>query len=136
MAAALCALLTLTQLCLTGPAMAPSGLSWLMAPWLAVAGLGMGMIIGPLAPIVLSNVDIRHAGAASGVLSSVQQMGLAAGAAGVSSVFFAALGGGRPVDYGRAFSLSLGVEIMLLLAACAISFLLPKRGSFTGPAGH
>jgi hypothetical protein len=96
----------------------------------------MGMVIGPLGPIVLSNVDIRHAGSASGVLTSVQQMGLAAGAAGVSTVFFASLGAGRPADYAHAFARSLSVEMLLLLSACAVSLLLPKRGNFTGPEGQ
>jgi MFS family permease len=135
MAAGLGAVLLVAQLCLTGGA-APPAFSWILAPWLALAGLGMGMVIGPLSPIVLSNVDVRHAGSAAGVLSSVQQMGLAAGAAGVSTVFFASLRGAGPASYGAAFTHSLAVEILLLLGACAVSFLLPKRGSFTGPAGH
>ena len=136
MAAGLGALLVVVHICLTGTSAPPVLLSWLLAPWLAVAGLGMGMVIGPLGPIVLSNVDVRHAGSASGVLSSVQQMGLAAGAAGVSSVFFATLSGAGPASYGHAFVRALTVDIMLLLSACAITFLLPKRGAFTGPAGH
>ena len=136
MAAGLGALLVLTQLVLAGAHGPPAGLSWLMAPCLAMAGLGMGMIIGPLGPIVLSNVDVRHAGSASGVLSSVQQLGLASGAAGVSSLFFAALGLQHPGRYAHAFSLSLGVEILLLLGACSVSFLVPRRGAFTGPLGH
>jgi MFS family permease len=136
MAAGLSAVLCVAEFWLTGRGAPPAALSWILAPWLAVVGLGMGMVIGPLGPIVLSNVDIRHAGSASGVLSSVQQMGLAAGAAGVSTVFFASLGAARPADYGQAFVRSLGVEILLLLGACAVSYLLPKRGSFTGPAAH
>ena len=136
MAAGLCAMLVVVQLRLTGPAAPPAALSWILAPWLAMTGLGMGMIIGPLAPVVLSKVDVRYAGSASGVLSSVQQLGMAAGAAGVSTVFFASLGAGSSADYGHAFSRALAVDIILLLAACAASFLLPKRGSFTGPVGH
>jgi len=135
MAAGLGAMLIVVLLNLTG-ATAPAAFSWIMAPWLAMTGLGMGMTIGPLGPIVLSNVDVRYAGSASGVLSSVQQMGLAAGAAGVSTVFFARLGAGHPADYGHAFGRALMVDMVLLLGACAVSFLLPKRGAFTGPAGH
>ncbi len=136
MAAGLGVVLLVVHLSLMGLGAPPAGLSWLLAPGLALAGLGMGMVIGPLGPIVLSNVDIRHAGSASGVLSSVQQMGLAAGAAGVSSVFFASLMGTGPASYAHAFARALMVDITLLLGACAISFLLPKRGSFTGPLGH
>ncbi len=136
MAAGLGAMLVVVQLCLTGAAAPPAGLSWILAPWLALTGLGMGMIIGPLGPIVLSNVEIRTAGSASGVLSSVQQMGLAAGAAGVSTVFFASLGAAGVAGYAHAFTRSLTVETLLLLGACAVSFLLPKRGAFTAPVGH
>jgi MFS family permease len=136
MAAGLCAILVAVLLCLTGNAAAPAALSWILAPWLAMTGLGMGMVIGPLAPIVLSNVELRYAGSAAGVLSSVQQMGMAAGAACVSTVFFARLGAARPADYGHAFARALAVDIVLLLAACATSLLLPKRGSFTGPVAH
>ena len=136
MAAGLGAVLVVVYVCLTGTNAPPDALSWFLAPWLALAGLGMGMVIGPLGPIVLSNVDIRHAGSASGVLSSVQQMGLAAGAAGVSSVFFATLAGPGAASYGHAFMRALTVDIVLLLVACAITFLLPKRGSFTAPMGH
>jgi MFS family permease len=136
MAAGLGATLIVVLLCLAGTAPPPAALSWIMAPWLAMTGLGMGMTIGPLGPIVLSNVDVRYAGSASGMLSSVQQMGLAAGAAGVSTVFFASLGAGHPADYGHAFARALMVDIVLLLSACGVSFMLPKRGAFTGPQGQ
>ena len=113
-----------------------TGLPGLLLPCVAVAGAGMGMVIGPMASIVLSNVDVRHAGAASGVLSSVQQFGLAAGVAGVGSVFFAVLGSAQPhvAGFSRAFLAALACDIAFLLITSAISFLLPRQGRFRAPA--
>ncbi len=115
------------------------GLPWLLLPCVAVTGAGMGMVIGPMASIVLSNVDVRHAGAASGVLSSVQQFGQAAGVAGVGSVFFAALGGAKhhAAGFAHAFELALGCDIAFLLVVLGVSFALPAHGRFraAGP-GH
>jgi EmrB/QacA subfamily drug resistance transporter len=46
-----------------------------LAP-LTVAGLGMGCIFAPLITVAMRNIDPRMAGAASGVLNTVRQVGL------------------------------------------------------------
>ncbi|MEU5579719.1 MFS transporter [Streptomyces huasconensis] len=61
---------------------------WQMALPLAVMGLGMGLIVAPLTDAVLSEVPREHAGSASGLINTVQQMGTALGLGLVSVVFF------------------------------------------------
>jgi MFS family permease len=61
--------------------------SWLVfvAP-LVVAGLGMGCIFAPMVTVALRNIDPRMAGAASGVLNTVRQVGLVIGTAAVGAL--------------------------------------------------
>jgi predicted MFS family arabinose efflux permease len=76
-------------------ATAGAGVGWLV-PGLLVDGLGMGMVLAPLAVTVLARVTPQHAGSAAGVLSTVQQVGNALGVALLGIVFYGALGGGVP----------------------------------------
>ncbi|MGW7378765.1 MFS transporter [Streptomyces sp. NPDC054794] len=62
--------------------------SWQMALPLVVMGAGMGLIVAPLTDAVLSEVPREHAGSASGLINTVQQMGNALGLGLVSVVFF------------------------------------------------
>src|SRR6516225_6221490 len=61
--------------------------SWLVfvAP-LIVAGLGMGCIFAPMVTVGMRNVEPRMAGAASGVLNTVRQVGLVIGTATVGAL--------------------------------------------------
>ena len=54
---------------------------WAMAPSLALVGLGMGLAMAPFFDIVLAGVEDHESGSASGVLTSVQQLGGAFGIA-------------------------------------------------------
>jgi hypothetical protein len=65
--------------------------SWQLAPSLLMGGLGMGMVMAPLFAVVLSGVDIKHAGSASGILNAVQQVGGAIGVALIGVIFFGQL---------------------------------------------
>jgi EmrB/QacA subfamily drug resistance transporter len=56
-----------------------------MAP-LVVAGLGMGCIFAPLVTVAMRNIEPRMAGAASGVLNTVRQVGLVIGTAAVGAL--------------------------------------------------
>jgi EmrB/QacA subfamily drug resistance transporter len=53
---------------------------------LAVAGLGMGCIFAPMTTVALRNVDPRMAGAASGVLNTIRQVGQVIGVAAVGAL--------------------------------------------------
>jgi len=66
--------------------------SWQLLPALLVCGLGLGSVIAPLVNVVLAGIRGQDAGAASGVLSTVQQVGGAVGVALIGVVFFGLLG--------------------------------------------
>ena len=61
--------------------------SWpvFLAP-LIVAGIGMGCTFAPLITTAMRNIDPRMAGAASGVLNTVRQVGLVIGTAAVGAL--------------------------------------------------
>ncbi|WP_406207826.1 DHA2 family efflux MFS transporter permease subunit [Kitasatospora sp. NBC_01560] len=61
---------------------------WQMALPLAVMGAGTGLIIAPLTGSVLSQVPFQHAGSASGLINTTNQLGLALGLALSSVTFF------------------------------------------------
>ncbi len=56
-----------------------------LAP-LIVAGFGMGCIFAPLITVAMRNIEPRLAGAASGVLNTVRQVGLVIGTAAVGAL--------------------------------------------------
>ncbi|MGH3096625.1 MAG: MFS transporter [Streptosporangiales bacterium] len=68
--------------------------SWWLVPGLLVAGLGMGFALVPVADVVLGDVSRGDEGTASGVLSTMQQVGNAIGVAVVGVIFFGALSNG------------------------------------------
>ncbi|WP_205856172.1 MFS transporter, partial [Phytoactinopolyspora endophytica] len=49
--------------------------SWQMVSPLIVAGVGFGLVVAPMIDLVLTDVPVRDAGSASGLLSTVQQLG-------------------------------------------------------------
>ncbi|MGH9066188.1 MAG: MFS transporter, partial [Acidimicrobiales bacterium] len=63
-----------------------------LIPSLLLAGAGLGLVVAPLTNIVLSEIRSEDAGAASGVLSTVQQMGGAVGVALIGVLFFSLIG--------------------------------------------
>jgi EmrB/QacA subfamily drug resistance transporter len=94
---------------------------WLLAPGLALIGAGQGLCITPLTTTVLSHTDPQRAGAVSGTLSTMQQVGNALGVAVTGLLFFSALGGG----YAGAFERSLLQLACLAVAVAALTRLLP-----------
>jgi EmrB/QacA subfamily drug resistance transporter len=66
--------------------------SWQLIPALAVCGLGLGSVIAPLVNVVLAGIRRQDAGAASGMLSTAQQVGGAIGVAVIGVIFFGLLG--------------------------------------------
>ena len=87
------------------------GDGWWVLGCLALAGAGMGMTNGPLTPVILARVDRKHAGAASGLIKTVQELGLALGVAIVGTAFFASAG---PGETGNLLPAILVIEILLL----------------------
>jgi len=64
---------------------------WMFIPGLLITGTGMGLIMAPIFAVTLTDVDVRHAGSASGVLNTIQQLGGAIGIAVVGVIFFGQL---------------------------------------------
>jgi EmrB/QacA subfamily drug resistance transporter len=63
--------------------------NWMLLGPLAIAGLGNGFFIAPNNRFIVATVDNSEAGAASGVIGTMQRVGSAIGIAIVSSVLFA-----------------------------------------------
>lgn len=99
-----------------------------LIPVLIVVGGAQAMIMTPLLNLVLGFVAERQAGMASGVISTLQQVGAALGVAAVGILFGASLGSGSEGDgasYASAFvagmSYNVGAAVIaaLLLAMLA-----------------
>jgi EmrB/QacA subfamily drug resistance transporter len=73
--------------------------SWQLIPGLLFTGIGMGHIFGTLFSAVLNGVDPKHAGAASGTLNAVQQLGGAIGIALIGVVFFGSINQTAPASF-------------------------------------
>lgn len=63
-----------------------SGWSWLLAP-LVVAGFGLGLVMAPTTSAVMAHAPRGEEGAASGVLSTIRQIGGVMGIAVLGAVF-------------------------------------------------
>ncbi len=74
--------------------------SWQMIVPIVVAGMGFGLVVAPVTDLVLSDVPTEDAGSASGVFSTIQQLGMALGVAVIGVIFFAQLSSqsGRAAD--------------------------------------
>jgi EmrB/QacA subfamily drug resistance transporter len=95
-----------------------------LAPGLAVAGFGIGMVLVPVSNVALAEVAAHHAGAAAGVLATAQQVGGALGVAVTGVVFYDALGAGH---FAHAFAVSLVVLSVLTAATAGLVQLLPRQ---------
>jgi EmrB/QacA subfamily drug resistance transporter len=73
--------------------------SWQLAPGLLLMGIGMGCVFGSLYAAVLNGVDVKHAGAASGILNAVQQVGGSIGIALIGVIFFGQLSHAAPTSF-------------------------------------
>ncbi|MGW3095644.1 MFS transporter [Streptomyces sp. NPDC001102] len=114
--------------------------SWQMALPLVVMGVGMGLIVAPLTDAVLTDVPREHAGSASGLINTVQQMGNALGLGLVSVVFFGVIGDRlAPTEVGpafvHAFQHALGWVAAVMTAIFLLMFALPRRAAQQVPGG-
>jgi len=106
---------------------------WHLLLPLLVAGFGNGLFIAPNAQFIVATVDPQEAGAASGVIGTMQRLGSAVGIAVVGSVLFGTLNvtGPGPAALASAFghsaAVSLGVSAAFSAVAFALVFVLPKR---------
>ena len=86
----------------------------------------MGLGIAPLATIIMSGMKPEHAGAASGALSTMQNVGNALGVAIIGVIFFGAMNStpAHP-NFADAFQLSLAALAAILISVAALTRLLP-----------
>jgi EmrB/QacA subfamily drug resistance transporter len=95
----------------------------LLTPGLLLVGAGMGLVLTPLTTTVLVALPPDRAGAASGALSTMQNVGNALGVALIGVVFFNAV----HVGYAHAFVLSTLVLSGLGFALALSTRLLPAQ---------
>ena len=103
---------------------------WDLVLPLAVAGIGLGLLVVPLVDIALAGVPVADAGAGSGVFGTFQQLGAAVGVAVSGTVFFGAVG----TDYSQpsvmhALILAGWVAVAMYLLSGLASLLLPRRSA-------
>jgi hypothetical protein len=65
--------------------------SWQFIPGFIISGIGLSLIMIPIFSAALQDVDVAHAGSASGILNAVQQVGAAIGIAIIGVIFFSQL---------------------------------------------
>jgi len=94
-----------------------------LTPGLILAGAGMGLVITPLATLVMNSAPPEHVGSVSGVLATAQNIGTAIGVAGIGAIFYGALNHGFAV----AFERGVGTLAVVLLVVAALTGLLPAR---------
>ncbi|MFI1797894.1 MFS transporter [Streptomyces sp. NPDC020379] len=116
--------------------------SWQMALPLIVMGAGMGLIVAPITDAVLSEVPREHAGSASGLINTTQQLGNAVGLGLVSVAFFGVVDNADPRTrpmadiFGEAFTHSLWWVAGGLVLVFGLMFLLPRKRAVEAAAGE
>ncbi|GKW14630.1 MFS transporter [Pectobacterium carotovorum subsp. carotovorum] len=100
-----------------------------LIPVLVVVGAGQGFIMTPLLNLVLGFVDEAQAGMASGVISTVQQVGAALGVAVVGILFGTALATGdgavaQASEYVAAFVAGMLYNLVAALLVCILLWML------------
>ena len=98
---------------------------------LVVAGLGFGAIVGSAGLLVLNDVPVRLAGAASGVFNTAQALAVAFGAAVVGTVY-SSVGENSGLEVG--YRTSLFVMMGFIAAGCVIAQTMRPVGARTPAA--
>ena len=102
---------------------------WALALGQLGMGIGLGLVGPPLSNATLADVPLAEAGAASGLLSAVQQL---AGALGVALAGLLLFHGGPAIDIGQAYDYTaayrqvLPLFIGLLLGGAMVCFSLAR----------
>ena len=103
-----------------------------LVPALLLAGAGLGMVMAPLNATVLAGIAPQLAGAASGVLTTMMQVGNALGVALIGIIYYGRVDG---TPKSTADGLDAGLVYLIALAvvlALAIQLLPGKRPEQTG----
>ena len=110
-----------------------------LLPSLLIVGAGYGFFMTPILNAVLSGIEDRHVGAASGVLTMMQRGGNALGVAVLGVPFFTVLGRAiadgvdHPAAYVRAFTCVVCWIIAMLFVVLALVILQPSGDAARRP---
>lgn len=104
---------------------------WAFAPGLVLAGAGQALIFACLFRLILLDVPEHLVGVGGGVVTTVQQSGLALGVATLGTLFV----GIEKTGVGTAFVVSLAVQAAIMLAIAAGSLTLPRLHVRPGETG-
>jgi len=108
-----------------------------LIPVLIMVGAGQGFIMTPLLNLVLGFVNEAQAGMASGVISTVQQVGAALGVAVVGILFGAVLAAGDGMaaqadQYASAFVAGMLYNLAAALLVCMLLLMLARTQQSAG----
>ena len=96
---------------------------WQLVPGLIALGAGLGLLLVPLANVVLAAVPRDLAGGASGVFTTAQQLGGAVGVALIGTIFFPRT---ATEGFTSAFQASMPLAIGAFLGCALLSLALPR----------
>jgi EmrB/QacA subfamily drug resistance transporter len=106
----------------------PSVTPWNLAPAMAVAGFGQGLVLSPLFGAVLAGVPAERAGVGGGVLTTTQQTALALGVATIGSLFLS-LSSASELGVRDAFVVVLALQSVIALVVAYGATTLPQRSA-------
>jgi MFS family permease len=101
------------------------GINGLGVTGMAIMGAANGLLIPSLIRVVTTGMDPKHAGLASGILLSVQQMGAALGYVLLGGIHFSILGSGGSAE--KAFQGVLFADIALTAVAAFLAATIGAR---------
>jgi MFS family permease len=97
----------------------------LLMPVIAV-GLGLGAVLNALFGASMARIRPERAGAASGIVNTTVQLGMATGIALSGTIFFTRLDGGSASATAGALAVSAGVLVLALLLTAALPVRQPS----------
>jgi EmrB/QacA subfamily drug resistance transporter len=93
---------------------------WQLIPGMVIAGLGMAMVAGTLMTIVLAKIPTQHSGAASSLINTTIQVGVATGVALVGTIYFGQLESGHQAVASATVGLLAVIGLYILAALLAL----------------
>ena len=105
-----------------------------IAPALAVLGLGLGLVVAPLTDYVLAAAPPESAGSASGLQSTMIQIGNAVGVAVLGAIFLGlvASNAGTRTDFSSSMQHTLYFDAGTFAITALLVFLMPQHTTRTG----
>lgn len=116
--------------------------AWSLMPWLALAGIGIGLTSTPTTTAAMDGPDSDQYGMAAGVLNTFRATGLALGIALMGAVLAASGGGAgeRPAAFVAGFSTAVTINAVIAVAAALVAALTlggaHRREERPSPAGE